>query len=77
MAVYAIKEFRSISAGGSCEFAINAFDLFSLFHLGQYYHIIGDFAGQMNIQRLYNADKVGDYSARVKKSQVTIIKTED
>ena len=48
--------------------AIDAFDLFSLFHLGQYYHIIGDRRRSNEyFQRLYNADKVGDYSARAKK----------
>lgn len=48
--------------------AIDAFDLFSLFHLGQYYHIIGDRRRSNEyFQRLYNADKVGDYSARARK----------
>jgi len=48
--------------------AIDAFDLFSLFHLGQYYHIVGDRRrAKEYFQRLYNADMVGDYSVRARK----------
>jgi serine/threonine protein kinase len=48
--------------------AIDAFDLFSLFHLGQYYHIIGDRRRSSEyFQRLFTADKIGDYSAKAKK----------
>ena len=48
--------------------AMDAFDLFSLFHLGEYYHIIGDRRRSNEyFQRLFGVDKIGDYSAKAKR----------
>ena len=48
--------------------AIDAFDLFSLYHLGQYYYIIGDQRRANDyFKRLYEADRIGEYTKKVHK----------
>lgn len=47
--------------------AMDAFDLFSLFQLGQYYHMIGDKRRSKEyFQRVLEADRSGDYAVKVR-----------
>ena len=47
--------------------ALDAFDLFSLFQLGQYYHMIGDKRRSNEyFRRVLDADRSGDYTMKVR-----------
>jgi len=47
--------------------ALDAQDLFSLFHLGQYYHMVGDRRRSADyFRRVLDADRDGSYSAQVR-----------
>ncbi|HTP29088.1 MAG TPA: hypothetical protein VMK12_25930 [Anaeromyxobacteraceae bacterium] len=46
--------------------ALEAFDLFSLFQLGQYYHMVGDRRRSAEyFKRVIDADREGTYTAKV------------
>jgi len=46
--------------------ALDAYDLFSLFHLGQYYHMVGDRRRSAEyFKRVIDADREGAYTAKV------------